>query len=225
MSKPSSRAVHGLLRLRYNLHHHLSNPAPPLSRTHSTSTVKDSFGRANPSSLGSSNSAAPTSKFRSNRPIPTKTSSFTSSYNLGLSQVPPFSRAAQISYGCRQFSLKAPEFRNFAKKVLQKPSSTVTSTFARYRGAIGLQIESFLKRNYLILLGAGGVIVCALLWRIMFGIANTFIGISEGMAKYGFLALSSAIVAFAVSASLISSTTQFLYALIECACLVAFAEK
>lgn len=38
---------------------------------------------------------------------------------------------------------------------------------------------------------------CALLWRIMFGIANTFIGFSEGMAKYGFLALSSAIVAFA----------------------------
>ncbi|KAF9595849.1 hypothetical protein IFM89_005335 [Coptis chinensis] len=37
-----------------------------------------------------------------------------------------------------------------------------------------------------------------LLWRLMFGIANTFVGLSEGMAKYGFLALSSAIVAFAV---------------------------
>lgn len=51
------------------------------------------------------------------------------------------------------------------------------------------------------LLGAGGVLLCALLWRIMFGIASTFVGISEGMAKYGFLALSSAVVAFAVSSS------------------------
>jgi hypothetical protein len=33
----------------------------------------------------------------------------------------------------------------------------------------------------------------------MFGIANTFVSLSEGMAKYGFLALSSAIVAFSVS--------------------------
>ncbi|KAL9418786.1 hypothetical protein AB3S75_036690 [Citrus x aurantiifolia] len=53
------------------------------------------------------------------------------------------------------------------------------------------------RRNYLFLFGAGGVVVCMLLWRIMFGIANTFVGISEGMAKYGFLALSTAIVAFA----------------------------
>lgn len=39
--------------------------------------------------------------------------------------------------------------------------------------------------------------VCALLWKIMFGIASTFVHLSEGMAKYGFLALSSAMVAFA----------------------------
>lgn len=64
-----------------------------------------------------------------------------------------------------------------------------------------MQIDAFFKRNYLFLFGAGGVILCALLWRIMFGIASTFVGISEGMAKYGFLALSSAIVAFAVSSS------------------------
>ena len=50
--------------------------------------------------------------------------------------------------------------------------------------------------------GAGGVFVCIFLWRIMFGIASTFVGLSEGMAKYGFLALSSAIVAFAVSVTL-----------------------
>ncbi|XP_020551038.1 uncharacterized protein LOC105166961 isoform X2 [Sesamum indicum] len=65
-----------------------------------------------------------------------------------------------------------------------------------FREAVGLQIEAFWKRNYLAVLGAGGVVVCILLWRVLFGIANTFIGFSEGMAKYGFLALSSAIVAF-----------------------------
>lgn len=74
---------------------------------------------------------------------------------------------------------------------------SVLSTFSKYREAIGLQVESFLRSNYLVLVGAVAVLVCALLWRIMFGIANTFVGISEGMAKYGFLALSSAIVAFA----------------------------
>ncbi|TQD74537.1 hypothetical protein C1H46_039940 [Malus baccata] len=37
--------------------------------------------------------------------------------------------------------------------------------------------------------------------RMMFGIASTFIGLYEGMAKYGFLALSTAIVTFAVSSS------------------------
>jgi len=86
-----------------------------------------------------------------------------------------------------------------AKKVVEKPLSLVTSTLSRYKEAIELQIEGFWKRNYLFVVGAGGVLVCILLWRIMFGIANTFVGLSEGMAKYGFLALSSAIVAFTVS--------------------------
>ncbi|KAI4306579.1 hypothetical protein L6164_029842 [Bauhinia variegata] len=83
-----------------------------------------------------------------------------------------------------------------AKKVFEKPATAVSSAFSRYSEAIGLQFEAFFKRNYLFLLGAAGVLVCALLWRIMFGIASTFVGLSEGMAKYGFLALSSAIVAF-----------------------------
>ncbi|XP_050209623.1 uncharacterized protein LOC126660263 [Mercurialis annua] len=81
----------------------------------------------------------------------------------------------------------------FARKVVEKPAAA----FSRYRGAIGLQMDAFWKRNVLFLVGAGGVVMCGLLWRIMFGIANTFVGLSEGMAKYGFLALSSAIVAFA----------------------------
>ncbi|GAB2288050.1 hypothetical protein Dimus_022395 [Dionaea muscipula] len=86
---------------------------------------------------------------------------------------------------------------NAVQKVVAKPISAVKSVFSRYREAVGLQIEGFWKRNYLFVVGAGGLASCILLWRIMFGIANTFVGLSEGMAKYGFLALSSAIVAFA----------------------------
>lgn len=73
----------------------------------------------------------------------------------------------------------------------------VKSVFSRYKEAVGLQMEAFWKRNYLVMVGVVGVGVCMLLWKIMFGIANTFVGLSEGMAKYGFLALSSAMVTFA----------------------------
>lgn len=88
---------------------------------------------------------------------------------------------------------------DFAKKLFDKPAAFVTSALSRYGGAMRLQIEAFFKRNYLFLLGGAGIVICGVLWRIMFWIANAFVGISEGMAKYGFLALSSAIVAFAVS--------------------------
>ncbi|XP_073017692.1 uncharacterized protein [Primulina eburnea] len=81
-------------------------------------------------------------------------------------------------------------------KIAEKMRATVTKAFTRYREAGRLQREAFWKRNYLVILGAGGLVVCILLWRVLFGIANMFIGFSEGMAKYGFLALSSAIVAF-----------------------------
>ncbi|AQK90436.1 hypothetical protein ZEAMMB73_Zm00001d008689 [Zea mays] len=82
-------------------------------------------------------------------------------------------------------------------KGLGRPMEAARSAAARYRAAVGLQVEAFWRRNSMILVGAGGVIVCFLLWRIMFGIASTFVGLSEGMAKYGFLALATAIVAFA----------------------------
>uniref|UniRef100_J3KWQ9 Thioredoxin domain-containing protein n=1 Tax=Oryza brachyantha TaxID=4533 RepID=J3KWQ9_ORYBR len=49
----------------------------------------------------------------------------------------------------------------------------------------------------MLLVGAGAVVVCIALWRVMFGIASTFVGLSEGMAKYGFLALATAMVTFA----------------------------
>lgn len=96
--------------------------------------------------------------------------------------------------GFRFFSSKFD--KGFAQKVLDKPAAAVTSALSRYREAIGLQIEAFFKRNHLFLYGAAGVVLCAILWRILFGVANLFVSLSEGMAKYGFLALSSAIVAF-----------------------------
>lgn len=87
--------------------------------------------------------------------------------------------------------------RNFAKKMVKNPTTAVKDTFSRYKEAVGLQIEAFWRRNSLVILGAAGLMVCILLWKLLFGIASTFIGLSEGLAKYGFLALSTAIVAFA----------------------------
>ncbi|KAG5533636.1 hypothetical protein RHGRI_027729 [Rhododendron griersonianum] len=120
---------------------------------------------------------------------------------MGLSQQPnlPLNRSF---LGFRYFSLKGSDLGrkmngNMAKNVVRTPATAVRDAFSGYRKAVGLQIEAFWKRNSLVLVGAAGVMVCILLWRVLFGIANTFIGLSEGMAKYGFLALSSAIVAFA----------------------------
>ncbi|KAK6135531.1 hypothetical protein DH2020_030702 [Rehmannia glutinosa] len=100
--------------------------------------------------------------------------------------------------GFRYFSSMNHEMgsKEFARKVAKNPGLAFKNAFARYKEAASLQIEAFWKRNYLVVLGAGGFVVCILLWRVLFGIANTFIGFSEGMAKYGFLALSSSIVAF-----------------------------
>ncbi|KAK7410805.1 hypothetical protein VNO78_01912 [Psophocarpus tetragonolobus] len=119
-----------------------------------------------------------------------------------LAAKPPFSNAAAMFHP--QHRLGSSTFRffssnlekGFAKKVLDKPRAAVSSAVSRYREAIGLQMEAFFKRNHLFLWGAGGVVLCTVLWRVLFGIANLFVGLSEGMAKYGFLALSSAIVAF-----------------------------
>lgn len=84
----------------------------------------------------------------------------------------------------------------FGKSVVSKPLSSIRLTFSRYREVIGLQLEAFWKRNYLFILGAGGLVLCIALWKLLFGLASTFVGLSEGMAKYGFLALATAIVAF-----------------------------
>eukprot|EP00897_Mesotaenium_endlicherianum_P004512 jgi/Mesen1/4089/ME000214S03272 len=84
-----------------------------------------------------------------------------------------------------------------ATKVAKGPMKQISRVTSQYRAAAGLQLEAFWKQNYLWVVGAAGVVLIMLLWRLMFGIASKFIGFSEGMAKYGFLALSAAIVAFA----------------------------
>lgn len=94
-------------------------------------------------------------------------------------------------------SVKVAE--GFGKSVVSKPLSSIRLAFSRYREVIGLQLEAFWRRNYLFILGAGGLVLCVALWRILFGLASAFVGLSEGMAKYGFLALATAIVAFTVS--------------------------
>ncbi|KZV34910.1 hypothetical protein F511_04884 [Dorcoceras hygrometricum] len=117
---------------------------------------------------------------------------------------PDFRLLLNRSYlGFRYFSTKNYEMgsKKLAEK-MRNPGATVTRALTRYREAGRLQIEAFWKRNYLVILGAGGLVLCILLWRVLFGIANIFIGFSEGMAKYGFLALSAAIVAFTVSSDL-----------------------
>ncbi|MBA0813442.1 hypothetical protein Gohar_027290, partial [Gossypium harknessii] len=147
-----------------------------------------------PSNPTSSNSAL--SHFLSRSPHPhARTTPFSNLYIANPNHPSPPS-------GFRFFSFKssnsASKFdAHFAKNLLQKPANVFASSLSRYREAVALHFDAFFKRNYLFLFGVGGVLLCALLWRIMFGIANTFVGLSEGMAKYGFLALSTAIVSFA----------------------------
>ncbi|XP_047940120.1 uncharacterized protein LOC125187551 isoform X1 [Salvia hispanica] len=164
-----------------------------------------------PSSTGTPTTTSAISNFIATTPTVTQSPSF-SSWLLN-SQKPQFSSAAGVfgrlyrhpgllqcrnSLGFRYFSLNRGEMGSklFASKMAKKPAVALKTAFDRYKEAVRLQIEAFWKRNYMMVLGAGGLVVCILLWRLLFGIATTFIGFSEGMAKYGFLALSTAIVAF-----------------------------
>eukprot|EP00249_Psilotum_nudum_P027157 c34522_g1_i1 orf=114-1433(+) len=97
-------------------------------------------------------------------------------------------------------SVKDSAITDRARTILsnaKKPLEAIHNTASHYKEAVGLQVEAFWKRNHLLIMGALGVGVCFLLWRTMFGIASMFVELSEGMAKFGFLALAAAIVAFA----------------------------
>ncbi|KAL3732487.1 hypothetical protein ACJRO7_029193 [Eucalyptus globulus] len=217
MSKPSSRLLQGVLTL-HRLHHQLHLPKSSPAGAHSSSHL--ATAAIDPAAAAAGSSPPPSSlprPFPLSYPSSSAAGSARNSCqsrafgNLAASEVLPprtgqawsksFSPAglgpSRLNcYGVRHFSFQSSGNGGFAKKVFEKPTMSVLSTFSKYREAMGLQVESFLRSNYLVLVGAAAVL-CALLWRIMFGIANTFVGISEGMAKYGFLALSSAIVAFA----------------------------
>lgn len=183
---------------------HYSKPSNSIRSPSSSSNQNNAFAssiRAYSSSLPPVNSrTSMISQFHS-RPtssnaVNCNTSSLSTRSLLFFAIRPAHSPISGAGFGVRFFSTNP----KLGKRVFwDKPATALASTFSRYREAIGLQIEAFFRRNSLLLIGAGGLLVCALLWRIMFGIANTFVGLSEGMAKYGFLALSSAIVAFAVS--------------------------
>eukprot|EP00262_Sarcandra_glabra_P006687 TRINITY_DN1912_c0_g1_i1.p1 TRINITY_DN1912_c0_g1~~TRINITY_DN1912_c0_g1_i1.p1 ORF type:complete len:428 (+),score=58.53 TRINITY_DN1912_c0_g1_i1:160-1284(+) len=196
MAEPSTRVIQALRRL--HLHEFSTKPTSPnskffhlISQTHQLPTpnpLRNYYSRVFP--YGFSNSRHFSTQ------IPSKMSSLQSgtrvfsSRSLGLNN-----RINWNPLGSRFFSLKVNG--NTVKSAVDKPLSAIQSTFSRYREAVGLQIEGFWKRNYLVVVGFVGFGLCIVLWRVMFGIASTFVGLSEGMAKYGFLALASAIVSFA----------------------------
>ncbi|KAG6728871.1 hypothetical protein I3842_02G196400 [Carya illinoinensis] len=195
MSKSSLRVIRGGLVLHYN-HLSISNCSP--SSSSNPNIVFASAIRAY-SSLSPSNSRSSLISQSHSKPTFLNALNFHSfsfsPSSLSLTKKPAHSPISISGVRIRFISMNP----NLGKEVFwDKPVTALTSTFSRYREAIGLQIEAFCKRNSVILIGAGGLLVCAFLWRIMFGIAKTFVGLSEGMAKYGFLALSSAIVAFAI---------------------------
>ncbi|GAB2261194.1 hypothetical protein Droror1_Dr00002191 [Drosera rotundifolia] len=215
MSKPPRRIVQSLLKLRFDLGptHFTSNQTPSVSLVRGLSD----------SSISSLQSHRNFGLQRLiSRPISSNGNFGVKSYGLGsflrvscrdvsssgCFKLDGVSRRMESVGGLRfdpfrvrHFSIRASnvggKVKSRAAKVVEKPLSAVTSAFSRYKEAVGLQIEGFWKRNYLFVVGAGGLALCIFLWRVMFGIANTFVGLSEGMAKYGFLALSASMVAFA----------------------------
>uniref|UniRef100_A0A7N0TJR7 Import inner membrane translocase subunit n=1 Tax=Kalanchoe fedtschenkoi TaxID=63787 RepID=A0A7N0TJR7_KALFE len=198
MAKASSKLPQNalLLKLRFPTpwphHHHISKSTPqnphllryvPSPRPFSTSTP------ATPSSVKQllpPFSSNPCSNFRS----------FATAKLLGLGKPSGGSVAGMRHISFKAWKLPGGGGSQYAKTVTDKPVKAVRSAVSRYKEAVGLQIEAFWRNNYMVLLGVAGMVVCVFLWKIMFGIANTFIGLSEGMAKYGFLALSTAVVAF-----------------------------
>ncbi|GAB4827726.1 hypothetical protein Ancab_034612 [Ancistrocladus abbreviatus] len=214
MSRAPPRIIEGLLRFHFNhekTHLSSSNPYTILSNGFSNSATIASQTQRN---FGSQ--LLPSKPISSNGVLRPKLDSISSF--IGISTRDCSSTSFQIhdvshktlAFGrlyynplrFRYYSFKTPSFGSklnsgVAQKVGEKPLSAVKSAFSRYREAVALQVEGFWKRNYLFVVGIGGVALCILLWKIMFALADATVGLSEGMAKYGFLAFSSAIVAFA----------------------------
>ncbi|KAL4383473.1 hypothetical protein GQ457_15G013730 [Hibiscus cannabinus] len=109
--------------------------------------------------------------------------------NIPIAKPNPFSPSGYrlFSFKPSNFSLKL--YTHSAKNVFQNLGNLFTSTLSKCQETIALHFDAFFKSKYLFLFGVGGVFLCALLWRIMFDIANTFVGLFEGMEKYSILAL------------------------------------
>lgn len=213
MAKPPQRLLQhhsqflGLLRSHLNRLHFHDRPSFPLP---AGGSLSPSSAIRNPDPLSTTlsfSSRIESFQIRSRKSLP-KPYPIPSIFSSRIT-----TRLCTNSSGLRYFSTrgwnnlgKSQTNANSPKAFLDLPLRSLRSAFYRYREAVGLQIEAFWKRNYVFLLGAGAVALCAVLWRVMFGIATTFVGLSEGMAKYGFLALSASIVAFSVSYFHISSS-------------------
>ncbi|KAG6521418.1 uncharacterized protein LOC122052084 [Zingiber officinale] len=205
MAKPYKQMIHSFSRL-YS-HRFPSHPSPrspiPCGQTRFFNATPSGYTRPS-SPYPSADPSSPNRVF---------SAFFSSKSRLGsgtLSKLPPLGSgikglgltsesrlSSRISFTrSLKYSGNAGVAAGFRKSMVDKPLSAVSSAFSRYREAVRLQMEAFWRRNYLVIVGSGAVAVCIALWRIMFGVASTFIGLSEGMAKYGFLALATAIVAF-----------------------------
>lgn len=107
---------------------------------------------------------------------------------------PKASKGALAKVASASTSGRSPAVIEHAKRLVAEPLAQVSRTANKYRDAVGLQVEAFWRRNYLFIFAAGGVVLVGLLWRVMYGVTSTFISVSEAMAKFGFLALSAALV-------------------------------
>ncbi|KAM0953836.1 putative tim21 IMS domain superfamily protein [Dioscorea sansibarensis] len=188
MAKPPNHFLAGIRRLYSQQSLSRSNPSTPIFRNlcSNPSSIHPPFpkvpldSRLNEVLCKPSSPNALFSRILSPKPFNSRR--FTSVASFRLPPLP------SRSFSAKSFDAKM--------NLVEKPLTAVKEALLRYREAVGLQMEAFWSRNYLILVGAGAATLCIVLWRIMFGVASTFVGLSEGMAKYGFLALATAMVAF-----------------------------
>ncbi|URE37670.1 hypothetical protein MUK42_16790 [Musa troglodytarum] len=216
MSKPYKRIINGFGRLY--THEFPASPAPrsPISWGQTRFLISNPFSSCRSANLSpSSDSASPNRIFSrlfalncTSRHRGSGTATKLASFGFGIKGL---GRINENGCGSRFFSFKSLNYGKYSsfgvgmgKSVVDKPLSAVSSAFSRYREVVGLQMEAFWKRNHMILVWSGAVVVCIVLWRIMFGIASNFDGLSEGTAKYGFLALALTIVAFAYAMKLLA---------------------
>ncbi|KAJ3693784.1 hypothetical protein LUZ60_009264 [Juncus effusus] len=206
MANPTKRSIHYIQKLCS--YQNLSNPINPSSYIsqinqichYSTSIARPTSQNCVFSRLLSQNftslsqSGFLRSGFSNSRQFSSQLPRKLEYFGSGIKGLGQFSQKRAIPI--RFFSIRSSNSSNLGKTVLDKPLNVLKSAVSRYRYAVGLQMEAFWKRNYMVIAGIGAVISCIFLWRILFSIADMTVGISEGLAKYGFLALATAMVAF-----------------------------